>query len=73
MIFAREIDNYLTGKEFSNGINIRVAEKQSAIPNRLDYVESLAKGKNIIHVGFADHLPSYPARSRTIPGCTRGS
>ena len=62
MIFAREIENYLTGKEFSNGINVKVAEKQSSIPNRLEYLESLARKKNIIHVGFADHMPLIPKK-----------
>lgn len=47
---------YLNGSNFSSGLIFPVAESEKTIPLRLDYIESLIKGKDVIHLGCADHL-----------------
>lgn len=57
MKFTKEVTKYLAGEKFSNGLNIKIAEKEKSICYRLEMLENLVKGKRIIHVGFADHIP----------------
>lgn len=56
MNFTEEINDYLKGNKFSNGIKIIVAYPEKKIITRIDYIEHIVKNKNVIHVGFADHI-----------------
>ena len=47
---------YLQGKKFSNSLIVPYSYKQ-AIPNRVDFLTSLAQGKRVIHLGCLDHMP----------------
>lgn len=57
MIFDKEVLDYLNGVAFSNGLNIRISCGGEPIKDRFQIIESLSKGKNIIHLGCVDHLP----------------
>lgn len=57
MKFDNEVLPYLKGEKFSNGMMIRVAEFDSGVVSRFDKVLEYTKGKKVIHLGFADHLP----------------
>ena len=56
MKFTNETIPFLTGKKFSNGLTIPIANEGEAIDNRLDFVIKLCEGKNIVHLGCADHV-----------------
>jgi len=51
------IDEYLKGTIFSNGLLIDIAKKESSIIYRINYLKDLAKSKKIVHVGCVDHIP----------------
>lgn len=57
MKFEKKIENYITGEEFSSSMMVKVAQPDNAIVSRFDKVLEYTKGKKIIHLGFADHLP----------------
>ncbi len=61
MVYTDLTKDYLSGKNFSNGAKISL-DTSSTIVNRDDYLLSIAKGKNILHVGFVDHLPLLDAK-----------
>lgn len=57
MNFSDEVYDYLKGEKFSSGLKLKVAKKEKEIPLRIDFLESLGRGQNVLHVGFADHIP----------------
>jgi len=57
MKFSKEDIEYLQGNKFSNGFKLLISHKECSVPTRMEYVEDIVKNKNIIHVGFADHIP----------------
>ncbi len=57
MKFEQDVIDYLNGTKFSNGLRIKVAEDGSHIHSRLEYLVELSRGKKIVHMGFADHIP----------------
>lgn len=57
MRFNSSVEKYLLGKDFSNGLEVVVAEKESVIPDRITRLESIALGKKVIHLGCVDHMP----------------
>jgi len=48
------LEQFLTGYSFSNFEKF-VFEKKTYIPNRLDLLETLLKGKSVLHFGCCDH------------------
>ena len=46
---------YLSGSEFNSGLKIDFKNEKEYPVSRLEYLENLVQGKNIIHVGCADH------------------
>ncbi|MFN1835364.1 class I SAM-dependent methyltransferase [Balneola sp. MJW-20] len=57
MKFSKEDIEYLNGNKFSNGRKFKVAGKNNVNFSRLDFLESYAKDKNVLHIGFTDHIP----------------
>lgn len=57
MVYSELIQDYLTGKKFSNGGVVDLSNKRIEKLNRDEYLVDMAKDKNILHVGFVDHLP----------------
>lgn len=58
MRFSQTDLEFLTGESFSNGRSFTVAEKNDSLSiDRFSYLEAISKNKNILHLGFADHLP----------------
>ena len=47
---------YLKGKKFSNSYTVPYPYKES-IPNRVEFLCDLTKGKTVLHLGCLDHLP----------------
>lgn len=50
-----EIFKYLKGEKFSNSLKFEVPNTNPGIIYRLEFLEKISKGKNVIHIGFADH------------------
>ncbi|MHC1706742.1 MAG: methyltransferase domain-containing protein [Bacteroidales bacterium] len=57
MKFPIDLLPYLKGEKFSNGLDFTISTPESSILGRFSYLENLARGKNIIHLGCCDHLP----------------
>lgn len=57
MIYSELTTDYLNGNQFSNGAIINLNDKHNGIFYRDEYLLNLSKGKNILHLGFVDHLP----------------
>jgi len=55
--FSREAMEHLTGEKFSGFYRVRVSHREREIPLRGDLLEALLQGKQVVHLGFADHLP----------------
>lgn len=56
------INSYLYGKSFSNSLVVKFDKNNSASYSRMEMLESIAKDKSVIHVGFADHIPLIKAK-----------
>jgi hypothetical protein len=56
MKLSNETLSYLRGEKFSNSYTIRYDYHQD-IPNRINFLCDLVKGKNVLHLGCLDHLP----------------
>jgi hypothetical protein len=48
---------YLYGKKFSNAAQVKIARPEKGIPLRINLIEDMVRGRNIIHMGCVDHLP----------------
>ena len=57
MKFSNKDIPYLKGEYFSNGRKFQVARKNESNINRLDFLEAYSLDKNVLHIGFADHIP----------------
>jgi len=53
--FEPEVYDYLTGKKFSNALAVNV-QNSADCRGRIDILRDLAKGKNVLHIGCADHI-----------------
>jgi hypothetical protein len=56
MKLDRQTLEYLEGKKFSNNLVVPYSYHQP-IPNRIQFLTELVKGKKVIHLGCLDHLP----------------
>lgn len=57
MKFDSEINKYLSGELFSSGLDIPFCDEKFPNQSRIEKIIEITKGKSIIHVGCADHLP----------------
>lgn len=57
MIYDHMTKDYLNGNSFSNGGKIRLDSNNSDLLYRDDYLINIAQDKNILHLGFVDHIP----------------
>ena len=57
MKFDSEIIAYIEGEKFSNGLDIDFSSEKHILKSRIEKVLEITKGKKVIHIGFADHLP----------------
>jgi hypothetical protein len=57
MEYTNKIKEYLSGEDFSNGAIVNLESKRESIINRDDFLLEISKNKNILHLGFVDHLP----------------
>lgn len=48
---------FLKGDEFSNGLVIHYDGEVNVEIDRIALITDLCKGKRVLHIGFADHLP----------------
>jgi SAM-dependent methyltransferase len=56
MKFTTQQQSYIHGEQFSNALKIPYTELL-AEQNRLELLQQLCKGKRVLHIGCADHLP----------------
>lgn len=56
MKYNQIINEYLTDKKFSNGLDISYHENVKE-QNRIEKILELCRGKRVVHLGCADHLP----------------
>ena len=57
MNFDGDIGKFLSGDSFSNGLEVTISKKEKSSITRIEFLESLAAKKRIIHLGCCDHLP----------------
>ncbi|MFQ5328520.1 MAG: class I SAM-dependent methyltransferase [Thermodesulfobacteriota bacterium] len=57
MKFDAHTHKFLSGRRFSNGLQITVSKHEKNIPSKMNFIEGMIKGKKIIHVGCTDHIP----------------
>lgn len=55
--FSDEVGAYLEGISFSSGIKVNTASRNDPDTDRISLLEGICTGKNVIHLGCADHLP----------------
>ncbi|MDX9748887.1 MAG: methyltransferase domain-containing protein [Paludibacter sp.] len=56
MKFTSETQSYIRGEQFSNALKIPFPEK-FVEQNRIEVLLRICKGKKVLHIGCADHLP----------------
>jgi len=57
MNIETEVTQFLNGERFSSGLSWTIGRARLAVPTRWDIIGRLCKGKDVLHIGFADHLP----------------
>ncbi len=57
MVYDNTTQQYLSGDTFSNGATIKLQPSSANTLSRDEHLLALANNKNILHVGFVDHLP----------------
>ena len=57
MNFDSLVTDYLTGKKFSNGLQVTVQNSKSDTSLRNRYLERLVHNHHVLHIGFVDHQP----------------
>jgi len=57
MFYNELAKSYLLGDRFNNGGEISLDSQKSNILYRDDYLLETSRGKNILHLGFVDHIP----------------
>jgi hypothetical protein len=55
--FDQEAMEHLTGEKFHGFLRVRISRRETEIPLRWDLLEALMRGKRVVHLGFADHMP----------------
>lgn len=50
------IEDYITGKAFSNSLMVKITSTEKSIPFRMETIESIVARKKLIHFGCADHI-----------------
>ncbi len=56
MIFSEQDLEYISGSKFSNSYRFDIKNEQTKLFKRVDFIQNLAKDKNVLHLGCADHL-----------------
>lgn len=56
MRFTPEILSFIRGEQFSNALKIHYSERFSE-QSRIELLLQLCRGKRVLHIGCADHLP----------------
>lgn len=62
MRIGPEMSPYLCGEAFSSGLRMVISDPGEPVLDRLAILERLAKGKNVVHLGCADHVPLIEAK-----------
>jgi hypothetical protein len=57
MIIDPSVLPFLTGREFSNGLQVRLSGMSSPCLSRIEELVELCDSKRVLHIGFTDHLP----------------
>ncbi len=55
--FNTDTLTYLNGNKFSNSLSVSLAQPEKEVIYRIELLKSLCKDKNIVHLGFTDHIP----------------
>jgi hypothetical protein len=55
MKFDVDLEPYLKDKTFSNALRVPIAQANEPLHGRLEFMVKLCKGKQIVHLGCADH------------------
>jgi len=53
--FARQVGPYIAGDEFSASLHAPLVGENTRL-KRLEFLEEIARGKQVLHIGFTDHL-----------------
>jgi hypothetical protein len=61
-ILEKDLEPYLSGDKFSNGLVVGLPRKHVSINGRITTLRNLSRDKNIIHFGYCDHPPLIPQK-----------
>ncbi len=50
------VKGYLNGTDFSNSLKVKIAKRESDVPYRMEVIQNIVEGKDVIHFGCADHI-----------------
>ncbi|HYE57847.1 MAG TPA: hypothetical protein VD948_05050, partial [Rhodothermales bacterium] len=64
MQFSPDAEPYLTGAAFSNGLTVPIARPERSVPDRFTLLETLVRGRRVLHMGCVDHLPLIEEKRR---------
>ena len=54
---SADTNAYLKGVKFSNSLSVKHADAENSILYRIDLLKMLCKDKQVVHLGFTDHIP----------------
>jgi len=55
-LFEEDVISYIKGNSFSNGMTIKIAEKEKLL-SRIEFLTEYSRGKRVLHFGCTDHIP----------------
>ncbi len=64
MLDLKTLSPYLLGTQFHNSLVVQLKRPEKQIVDRLDRLCELVRGKTVLHLGFADHLPLIPEKDK---------
>lgn len=62
MINLETMSPYLEGAKFDNSLVVQLDRPKAPVVDRLESLCKMVRGKTVLHLGFADHLPLIPKK-----------
>lgn len=62
MRFDKSVSPHIKGTDFSAGLRAQIVGANTNAPSRIDYLEQIARSKQVLHIGFTDHQESLEAK-----------
>ncbi|MET0245687.1 MAG: hypothetical protein ABW182_02970, partial [Sphingomonas sp.] len=65
MRFESSVSPYIEGSEFDTSLKAKVTGANTRAASRIDYLDEISMGKQVLHIGFTDHQESIEAKRPT--------